>query len=357
MKDTRVEMVLANELLPERCEIYRHFYKDVEMIQGDINAKADEIIARGKGLGVDFVMATPPCQSFSAAGKKAVADKRTPLFLSVIAVVRGLAPKYVLMENVPSFMASVYEEKNDETIAARFARELPGYHIETHILNAKDYEVPQSRKRSIVLFSRRDMPKWMPPKKIGRIITVRQTIGHLPPLESGQAAPPGLPRHKARVHNPNHILWMSHTPTGKTAFDNPVHFPQKGGRKIKGYRTTYKRIEWDSPAPTITMSSGSISSQNNVHPGTAYMAVQAMPSSELAVANPSGDVVNPSNVEHGNILYDNARALTVYEIMLLTGLDAAWNPPTDNEHLLRDIIGEAVPPRLVYHILGALPVW
>ena len=44
------------------------------------------------------------------------------------------------------------------------------------------------------------------------------------------------------------------------------------------------------------MSSGSISSQNNVHPGNKYE-------------------------KDGETLYDNARALTVYEIMLLTGLD------------------------------------
>ena len=37
-------------------------------------------------------------------------------------------------------------------------------------------------------------------------------------------------------------------------------------REIYGFTTTYKRMFWDKPAPTVTMTNGSISSQNNVHP-------------------------------------------------------------------------------------------
>ena len=71
-----------------------------------------------------------------------------------------------------------------------------------------------------------------------------------------------------KKHNERHKLWMTHTPTGKTSFLNKVYYPKKeSGERIKGFATTYKRIEWDKPAPTITMANGSISSQNNVHPG------------------------------------------------------------------------------------------
>ena len=59
---------------------------------------------------------------------------------------------------------------------------------------------------------------------------------------------------------------MSATPEGETAFNNPVNYPKKDGRRIKGFMTTYKRMYWDKPAPTVTMTNGSISSQNNVHP-------------------------------------------------------------------------------------------
>jgi len=331
LEDTCVEIVLANELLQERCDIYKHFYPLTEIVQGDINSKLDELVMKSKDLGVEFIMATPPCQSFSNAGKKEIKDDRTPLFLTLIKVIQQVKPKYVLIENVPSFMKSKYEEKNTETIEQKFIAELGGlYNINTKILNAKDYEVPQARRRSITLLSIKTVNEWKHPKSDTKVITVRDTIGDLPSLESGESS--DIHKwHKAKTHNANHIKWMSYTPTGKTAFLNLVHYPQKNGRKIKGYNTTYKRIEWDSPSPTITMSSGSISSQNNVHPGNIY-------------------------IRDGEELYDNARALTVYEIMLSTGLNTNWDPPTTNEKLIRDIIGEAVPPRLIYHLVKNIPI-
>ena len=326
LKETDIEIILANELLSDRCDIYKHFYPDTEIIQGDINTKLDEIISKSKDLGIEFIMATPPCQSFSIAGKKKILDTRTPLFLSLIKIILAVKPKYVLIENVPAFMSSKYEEKNNETIGEKFINDLSNlYKINTKILNTKDFEVPQSRKRSITLMSLQTENEWKHPIQIEKTITVRDAIGHLPSLESDQSSTIHK-WHKSKHHNDNHILWMSHTPTGKTAFNNIVHFPQKDGRKIKAYKSSYKRIDWIKPSPTITMSSGSISSQNNVHPGTAY-------------------------IKNGETLYNNARALTVYEIMLLTGLDDNWDPPTTNEKLDRDIIGEAVPPKLIYHLV------
>lgn len=329
LRDTKLEIVIANELLQERCNIYKHFYPNTQLIQGDIINNIESIIKLSKELKVDFIIGTPPCQTFSNAGKKKINDVRTPLFLSLIKCVKEIKPKYVLIENVPSFMKSIYDDTKT-TILEKFKIELSGqYNIITDVLDSKDYEVPQSRKRSITLLSLKQLPVWNIPIKINNIKTVRQTIGHLPSLKSGESS---LIHkwHKAKTHNENHIKWMTYTPTGKSAFDNKVHYPQKDGRVIKGYKTTYKRIEWDKPAPTITMSSGSISSQNNVHPGNLY-------------------VLNDEKI------YDNARTLTVYEIMLLTGLDDTWVPPTDNEKLIRDIIGEAIPPRFLYNIIKSLP--
>lgn len=331
LKDTNVDIVLANELVKDRCDIYKHFYKDAEMIHGDINEKFDEIVSKSKKLDVDFIIATPPCQSFSNAGRKQLDDKRTPLFLTLIESIKKIKPKYVLIENVPSFMKSKYSKDSDDKIQDRFDQELGDmYVIKTKILNTKDFEVPQARKRSITLLSLKTLEEWKHPKVIKKTITVKDAIGHLPSLESGEKS--DIHKwHKAKTHNKKHIKWLSHTPTGKTAFDNSIFFPQKDGRRIKGFKTTYKRITWDNPSPTITMSSGSISSQNNVHPGNSYE-------------------------KDGETLYDNARALTVYEIMLLTGLDDAWDPPTSNEKIVRDIIGEAVPPKMIYHIINNIPI-
>ena len=122
---------------------------------------------------------------------------------------------------------------------------------------------------------------------------------------------------------------MSHTPTGQTAFNNPVYFPQKeNGERIKGFATTYKRIEWDKPAPTVTMCNGAISSQNNVHPGRLK--------------------------EDGT--YSDARVLTILELLRIMGLPDDWNiPEWASESLVRKTLGEGIPPRLIEALIKTMP--
>ena len=111
-------------------------------------------------------------------------------------------------------------------------------------------------------------------------------------------------------------------------FENKVYFPKKSDwTKIKGFKTTYKRIEWDKPAPTITMCNGAISSQNNGHPGRLK--------------------------ENGE--YSDARVLTLKEILILSGLPDNWKAPEwASENMIREVIGEGVPPRLIESILANL---
>ena len=116
---------------------------------------------------------------------------------------------------------------------------------------------------------------------------------------------------------------MQHTPTGKSAFSNPPEFlpRKKNGEIVRGFGNTYKRQNWNTPAYTIAMDNIEISSQNNVHPG-----------------RPCG------KDENGNDLYSDARALTLYELMILMTLPPNWNLPewTDLK-FFRRIIGEGVP--------------
>ena len=98
----------------------------------------------------------------------------------------------------------------------------------------------------------------------------------------------------------------------------------KNGRKIKGFLTTYKRIKWDAPSPTITMCNGAVSSQNNVHPGR----------------------------KKKDGTYSDARVLTLLELFLLMGLPANIKFPQEvTENQIRYILGEAVPPVLLKKML------
>ena len=341
LDETKVNIRVANEMIQKRCDFYSKVYPDKTMIQGDItdNDVWMNVVRTVKQENVEFIIATPPCQSFSVAGKmdKNKDDNRSFLFQTVLDTTKELKPKYVLVENVVGFMkASIIiggKEKHVIDLFQDFCVK-NGYHFETSVLNAKDYGTPQSRKRSITLLSRNDCKKWTfellncskQPE-----ITVEQTISGLKSLESGECDDTNK-WHFAKKHNDRHIEWIRHTPSGKTAFLNKVHYPQKPcGTMIKGYSTTYKRVDWDKPSPTITMANGSISSQNNCHPGR----------------------------DNGDGTWSDARVMTVYELILLNGLDDEWIPDSvgvNEEKLIRDLLGESFPPKFSKSIIDTIPI-
>lgn len=330
-----IEIVVANELLEDRAEFYRKLHPNTKMICGSITDPKiySEIIKEADG--VDFIMATPPCQGMSQANAiKNSNDPRNSLIKMVVKAINDLRPKYVLIENVPGMARSFIEHNGKSVNIMEFVKNNipPSYTVNHEVLNASDYGTPQHRKRLITLIS--SEAKWEMPKKHEKIHTVSEAIGHLPSLESEDKS--DIPWHFGRKHNARHILWMKHTPTGETAYDNPVHYPQiidkNTGqiRMIRGFRSTYKRIKWHEPSPTIGMTNGSINSQNNVHPG--------------------------NKLKDGT--YSDARVLSVREITILCGLPEDHFDKYENEideNFMRHVIGECFPPKLCLEICKKIP--
>jgi DNA (cytosine-5)-methyltransferase 1 len=318
LKECGVSICISNELIEKRADFYSHIYKDVEMIKGDIlNEEVfNQLVLKFKENKCEFLLATPPCQGMSVAGKMKESDPRNSLTIKVIEFIKLTKPNYILIENVPQiFNFCIIINGIKVKIPEYIKQELEplGYIINSSVLDSADYGTPQFRKRAIFLISK--FQKWEIPQTQNHI-SVKDAIGDLPSLESGEHS--GIKNHYAKKHNINHIKWMKHTPTGKTAFENEIHFPVKDGRRIKGFSTTYKRIEWERPAPTITMCNGGISSQNNVHPGRK---------------KPDGT-------------YSDARVLTILELLRLTGLPDNYPiPEWASENLIRQVVGECFPPK------------
>ena len=75
------------------------------------------------------------------------------------------------------------------------------------------------------------------------------------------------------------------------------------------------------------MANGSISSQNNVHPGRLK----------------------------SDGTYSDARVLSLKEIFILTGLPEDWHPPKwASENLIRQVTGEGIPPKLIDRLLTTI---
>lgn len=332
LADCGVDIIVANELVERRANLYRALYPECNMICGDITDVSvfDSIIEASNGI--EFMIASPPCQGMSVAGKNRhqdtmVNDKRNYLVNYVFEAIEKLKPRFVLIENVPMLLKFQLPYRGEMHTVIEILTDMFGdeYKIDGRVVDSSDYGVPQTRLRAIIKMCPKDY-SWEWPDPVTTKVTVRDAIGDLPSLESGETS--NIRWHFARKHTADNILWMKHTPTGQSAFSNPVYYPQKkDGSRIKGFESSYRRIRWDDPAPTITIRNDCIASQRNVHPGRL--------------------------LEDGT--YSDARVLTPYELMLLNSLPTDWNIPDDTpEILIRQVIGESIPPLMIKKIVGEL---
>lgn len=108
---------------------------------------------------VDYIVGGPPCQSFSAAGRRAggvagTSDTRGTLFWYYCQYVKHFKPKAFVFENVRGILSSKKGE-DFKIICASF--EEVGYNLYWRILNAADYGVPQQRERVFLVGIRKDL--------------------------------------------------------------------------------------------------------------------------------------------------------------------------------------------------------
>ena len=155
------------------------------MIQGDINDSSvfKQLVAQSIEHEVEIVMATPPCQGMSTAGPQDKDDDRNKLILPVLQFIERVQPKYVFLENVPLFLNTSIEIDNRKVLIPHLIEETLGnhYHIEIGIIDTKDYGVPQTRERAIILLTRQDIKHtWTLPISEATVITMRDAIGNLP---------------------------------------------------------------------------------------------------------------------------------------------------------------------------------
>lgn len=130
---------LANFNVREGC-----FYQDVRLLDARPYKKEK----------IDLLLGGSPCQSFSIIGKRGgFEDTRGTLFFEYARVVKECEPKVFIYENVLG-MLNHDQGKTWATIQNVFS-EL-GYNIKYSIINAKDYGIPQDRKRIFVIGTKKE---------------------------------------------------------------------------------------------------------------------------------------------------------------------------------------------------------
>ena len=162
------------ELDPRRLSIAGLNLPDAVTVAGDLRETSPNVIEetyreRRGSTPPALLAACPPCQGMSSArggrgrGDDADAGSRDArnLLVGVIAkVTHALAPRIVVVENVPAFLTRVVRHPKTGTpisAAVLLARSLhQRYYVTPLITDLADYGVPQTRRRAFLCFVRRD---------------------------------------------------------------------------------------------------------------------------------------------------------------------------------------------------------
>lgn len=249
------------------------------VIVGDITDDdiKEKVIAESKRRNVNMIIGGPPCQGFSMKGKKlGLKDPRNFLFVEYLNFVKILQPRVFVIENVKTLLSTSAGWFKKEIINAI---EEMGYKVEFGVLNASNFGVPQARERAIFICSK-DLNISLP-KGTDRIITVRDAISDLSYLESGEGGfeqeylfeaeseyqklmrkdSQKLHNHQASNHKQVAIDKLKMIPPEK----GKEYLPKEllGNQKFK---TTWGRLIWDEPSPTIDTRFDAASNGKNNHP-------------------------------------------------------------------------------------------
>lgn len=396
LKANGINTIIACELLKERMDLFQTNNQDTKCFCGDIWELEDEIVEYYKNNYDEelfMLLATPPCQGMSPNGmgkmlsdyRKGLRpkyDERNRLIIPAIHVIKKLQPRWVIFENVSNMGNTLIYDENDElvNIIDYVRRELGDDYVGgPNVIDCANYGVPEHRIRLLTIFSRDEKAKeyyrknetFMPNpthSQDGDLftspwLTIRDAIGDLPPLRAtkGENIDKENPLHKVPILDEKKLWWMDNTPEGATAFNNQCVNPnclyqgntlhgarhneeginkfnedtplfcekcgsllprpcveEKGSgelRIMKGFTSAYKRMSWDEPASTLTQNFQFACSDNKVHP-------------------------------------TQTRVLSLWEglvIQTIANYDYTFivNGKMSKDGLIRDTIGESVPPRVI----------
>lgn len=151
------ECVFTSEIKPCAIDVFRQNHPN-EDISGDITQIETSSIPN-----FDFILAGFPCQAFSSAGKRlGFEDERGTLFFEVARIIKEKKPYGFVLENVEGLVN--HDKKNPKDKIGRTLSvilnqlEDLGYKTNWKVLNAKDFGIPQDRKRVYILGTKRQKP-------------------------------------------------------------------------------------------------------------------------------------------------------------------------------------------------------
>lgn len=314
LKKAGFEVIGAVEIDTLSVETYKENHPEVIVWEKDIRDITIKELKNHLNIEqneLDLLSGCPPCQGFSSMrtlnGAKCIDEPMNNLIFEFLRFVEGLKPKAIMMENVPGL--------TKDYRLTKFCKQLRllGYIVDYGIYNASDYNVPQRRRRMILLAGKSGKIDFALP--VGKKRTVRDAIGSLP--EPGKS---GDPLHDfPEIRSQRIMELIKKIPKdGGSRTDLSTEQQLKCHIRCDGFKDVYGRMSWNEVAPTIT-----------------------------------GGCFNPSK---GRFLHpEQDRSITIREAALLQSF------PKDYKFSLRrgktgacTMIGNALPPEFIFHHAGRI---
>lgn len=283
---------------------------------------------------IEFVIGCPPCQAFSSLQDTTPDTDDEPIDRQLQAYLDFMlkaAPKVVVFENVPGLITDEYGQYLDNL--KHYLRKA-GYGFKVNVLKTAHYGVPQTRKRTIgfgvngassddVVFPEpTHLPKDHPnyDDNVDPLVTVRDAIGDLPPLEAGETYEGGdFNGHVASNHRSSTVERIRNVPKdGGSRSDLPEENQLACHQQLVdgGAGSSYGRMAWDELGPTLTTRCTTPSSGRFVHP-------------------------------------EQHRGITPREAARIMTFPDSYELP-EKTSLAEQLIGNAVPPRFIERVVRGL---
>ena len=318
--------VLAGVDNDERLErTYTHNNKPSRFINSDIEDINIHDLRESLGIQSQdptLYAACTPCQPFSTLNRLKGNDERKILLLTFARIVEECPPDFILVENVPGLNNAYGKE-----ISQRFLKVLKRckFTEAADFLDAKNFGVPQTRKRFILVASRHGSISLPDPDSDGdNYPTVREYIEKYPVISDGEAST-DYPNHAARKLAPHHKRIVEAIPKNggsrRDVADTSILL-KCHQKKPNVHKDVFGRIAWDAPGPTLTCRCTDVYCGRFVHPeqdrGISLREAAALQTFEddyeffgthiLGISRQIGNAVPVKFAEHlGNSIIDSHR--------------------------------------------------
>lgn len=185
-------VLAGNDFDQYAAETYRETHPEATFVPGPIQEISGSDFLKAANLRrgeLHCLVGGPPCQAFSVYNhQRGMHDERSGLFKEYLRLVKDIFPEWVVMENVTG-MTSVEDGKAVSEIKKGLG-DLGYNNIDTRILKAEQYGVPQERRRLVFLANRKGMKITWPAITHDGIrkpfVTIGDAILDLPELQNGE---------------------------------------------------------------------------------------------------------------------------------------------------------------------------